>query len=79
MKQIPPHISSIYHSLPVDEGEYALKIVPFSQEEWLSRELVVDSLVKLLGDEAKIQVEMIEEIPVLSSGKRKMVLNEWKR
>ena len=63
----------------VDEGEYALKIVPFSQEEWLSRELVVDSLVKLLGDKAKIQVEMIEEIPVLSSGKRKMVLNEWKR
>ena len=56
-----------------------MKIIPYIQKEWLSRESVVDSLIRLLGDGAQIQIEMIEEIPVLASGKRKMVINEWKK
>jgi len=33
----------------------------------------------LLGEEAKIEVEYIKEIPVLASGKRRYIVNEWKK
>ena len=35
-------------------------------------------LKKILGDDAIIEVECVNEIPVLSSGKRKVVINNWK-
>ena len=60
-------------------GGYLLKISPYKQKEWHSRDFVVDSLKAILGVDAQIDVEMIDEIPVLASGKRKMVLNEWKK
>ncbi|OKZ19030.1 MAG: hypothetical protein BHV77_12590 [Bacteroides sp. 43_108] len=34
-------------------------------------------LKKILGDDAIIEVECVNEIPVLSSGKRKVVINNW--
>ena len=36
---------------------------------------VMSMLIKLLGDEANITVELVNEIPELASGKRKYVVN----
>ena len=79
--RIMKHFNDVkqWQFIQVDRGGYLLKIIPYIQKEWLSRESVVDSLIRLLGDGAQIQIEMIEEIPVLASGKRKMVINEWKK
>lgn len=35
-------------------------------------------LKSFLGDDASIEVEYVEEIPVLKSGKRKQVVNNYK-
>ncbi len=32
----------------------------------------------LLGDDALIEVRCVDEIPVLASGKRRYIINEWK-
>lgn len=56
------------------EGEYVFKLNPwsvFSREQ----ELISDSKT-YLGEDANITIEYVEEIPLLSSGKRKQVLNE---
>jgi len=37
------------------------------------------ALLSLLGEEARISFDYVREIPVLNSGKRKSVVNEWKR
>jgi len=39
---------------------------------------IVAALLNLLGDTADIAVEYVETIPILASGKRKPVVNEWK-
>lgn len=79
--RIMKHFNDVkqWQFVQVDNGTYLLKIIPYQKEEWFSRDSVVESLTSLLGDGAQIQIEMIEEIPVLASGKRKMVINEWKK
>lgn len=39
---------------------------------------IIDSLRKVLGDLAQIDVEQVNEIPVLASGKRRYIVNECK-
>ncbi len=40
---------------------------------------VVELMKQLLGQDAEIAVERVDEIPVLSSGKRRYIVNEWKK
>lgn len=44
----------------------------FSREEELSQ-----TLLKYLGDDATLKIEYVEEVPVLSSGKRRYIINEY--
>lgn len=39
----------------------------------------IDYIKNILGADAFINIEYVDELPVLSSGKRKLILNEWKR
>ena len=39
----------------------------------------VRQLKQVFGDDAQIEISLVNDIPVLSSGKRKPVVNEWKR
>lgn len=57
-------------------GEYRLKIVVRNDD--LPQEEVVGLLREKLGDNADIKIEFVDEIPVLASGKRKPVVNNWK-
>lgn len=38
----------------------------------------VGELKKVLGNSAILRIEKVDGIPVLASGKRKPVVNEWK-
>ena len=38
----------------------------------------ISELLKVLGSDAIINIEQVNDIPVLSSRKRKPVINEWK-
>nr|WP_320022414.1 hypothetical protein [uncultured Draconibacterium sp.] len=53
--------------------EYLLKIA--SQSEVAE----INPIVELLGPGAKVSIEKVNNIPILASGKRKPVVNEWKQ
>lgn len=61
------------------EKEYCLKVIMQQHcdtNKYL--EPAISELLKVLGSDAIINIEQVNEIPVLSSRKRKPVINEWK-
>ena len=79
--RILKHFSDIaqWQFIQKDKCEYVLKVVmrtPVSVDEYL-RPAVVD-LKEVLGHSAVLKIEKVDDIPVLASGKRKPVVNEWK-
>lgn len=66
-----------FQIVQTDEKCFRLKLnVPktFARENEL-----IKLMRQMLGQDAEITVERVEEIPVLSSGKRRYVINEWKK
>lgn len=65
-----------FQVIQTDEKCYRLRL---NTPKAFSREDDVIKLMKqLLGIDAEITVERVEEIPVLASGKRRYIVNEWK-
>ena len=62
--------------IQTDEKEYKIRL---NMEEKVSTNGCMNELKELLGNEAHISVELVKEIPILASGKRKPVLQEWKK
>lgn len=58
-----------------DKLDYVLKLKLDNDTELTAIKNIVS---EILGSEASIQIEIIDEIPVLTSGKRKPVVCEWK-
>lgn len=61
------------------EKEYCIKVIMHENciaNEYLKSAII--ELLKVLGEDAIINIEQVNEIPVLSSRKRKPVINEWK-
>lgn len=60
-----------------DKTDYVLKINrkvdSFDESETIKQILLI------IGNDANLSIEYVEEIPVLNSGKRKSVICEWKR
>ena len=77
--RILKHYSDIVQWQFIQEGhkEYVLKVIMRKQNDTLQG--VADMLKEKLGSDANIQIEYVEDIPVLASGKRKPVVNNWKR
>lgn len=62
------------------QKEYLLKIVMRTQASAIHYlEQVIPILKETLGEDAVVSIEQTNDIPVLASGKRKPVVNEWKR
>mgnify|MGYP000618149560 FL=1 len=49
------------------------------QKEKFDLENTLLEIRKIVGQDADVQIEYVEDIPVLASGKRKMVICEWKK
>ena len=58
-----------------DEKEYKIRL---NMEAKRSPDNCIRELKEILGDDAVIETELVDELPVLASGKRKPVVNEWK-
>ena len=59
-------------------GEYIVKIIPDKSKK-IDAEFIDEQLREIVGIDAKIELIYVEDIPVLNSGKRKMVVNQWKK
>ena len=55
-------------------AEYILKVNAVASQQ-LTQNLSAE-LLKILGEHANLEIEYVEEIPVLGSGKRKYIVNE---
>ena len=61
-------------------NEYILKLVSNKDKIQLMEENnILNQLKETFGNDSKIQIEYVDEIPVLNSGKRKSVVNLWKQ
>lgn len=61
------------------EKEYLLKLNLKDESLKTMTDRFVGYVKKVVGEDANCKVEYVSEIPVLSSGKRKVVINEWKK
>ncbi len=62
--------------IQTDEKKYTIKLNVTNESEL---DKIQSELKSIVGEDADITVQLVNEIPVLRSGKRKPVLNEWKR
>ena len=60
-----------------DKSKYLLKLNV--QKEKFDLENTLLEIRKIVGQDADVQIEYVEDIPVLALGKRKMVICEWKK
>ncbi|MGN0620902.1 MAG: hypothetical protein ACI4I9_03445 [Porcipelethomonas sp.] len=60
-----------------DKSQYLLKLNV--QKETFELENTLEQIKHIVGQNAEILIEYVDNIPVLASGKRKMVICEWKK
>lgn len=63
-----------YQFIQKNKKDYAIKLNV--DRNFSETEKLYNLFLKLLGNEANISIEIVKEIPVLSSGKRKYIVNE---
>lgn len=65
----------------IQQGEkaYLLKLSLTTGPDFTAISEILAAMRELLGADAEIRVEYVDEIPVLGSGKRKCVINEWRK
>ncbi len=64
-----------YQFIQEDKGMYSLKInAPYREEDKL---FFIKKLKDLLGNDATVEIEYIDEIPLLSSGKRQRIVSKY--
>lgn len=61
------------------EKSYVLKVMLERQSSVEELNSLLDTLKETIGIDSSIAIEKVDEIPLLKSGKRKVVVNEWKK
>jgi phenylacetate-CoA ligase len=62
-----------YQFIQCDVKKYKIKIT--ISNSFLRENELIDEFVSYLGQDAKVEIEYVNEIPLLNSGKRKKVMN----
>jgi len=77
--RILKHYSNIvqWQFIQTDKADYILKLITNSENK-LTIEEIRKELLLLFGEDSNIEFQFINEIPVLASGKRKSVINNYK-
>lgn len=75
--RILKHYENIVQWQFVQEGEkeYYLNLILRKEDPVI--ESVIDKFKEYLGDDAQITIRRVDDIPILASGKRKCVVNNW--
>ena len=66
-----------YQFIQIGQKEYHIKLN--LKGEFNFKNELVESVKRDFGEDAKISIELVDGIPPLSSGKRKKVVNEYKK
>lgn len=61
------------------QKEYQLKVIAKGDDAVSRINTAIDNIKEHIGYDADISIEYVSGIPVLASGKRKTVVNEWKK
>ncbi len=69
---------SLWQFVQTGEKEYSLRLVLSGHDDGAIKEIRRNTLA-ILGEDAVVSVELVDDIPVLQSGKRKPVINNWKK
>ena len=67
-----------YQFIQNDVNDYIVKL-NVKQQTFNREKELLDALKHYIGEDANIKVEYVEEIPLLASGKRKQVINNYKK
>lgn len=59
-----------------NQREYLIKLN--ASIDIQGKQALIDGIQQFLGKEACIEIEEVDEIPVLASGKRRYIVNEWR-
>lgn len=59
--------------------KYILRLSIKDERIKLQESEIILKMKEILGDNAHITIEWTDEIPILNSGKRRVVINEWKK
>lgn len=59
----------------IQEGKTSYRLRLCVNETFSQEQSVVEQLKKILGDDAQIEIDYVDEIPVLNSGKRKYIVS----
>jgi len=65
-----------YQFVQTAERDYVLKLVTLAS--FKEEGLILKRLQAILGDEARVRIELVPSIPPLPSGKRPYIINQWK-
>ena len=60
-----------------DKGAY--RLVLNIGKSIIDEKLILEALKAIVGELAQINIEYVDEIPVLHSGKRRYIANEWRK
>lgn len=72
------HLLNQYQFLQIGEKEYHIKMNMKEGNFEYGKDLI-NSIKDDFGNDAKVTIELVDEIPPLASGKRKKVVNEYKK
>lgn len=68
-----------YQFIQYGEKDYTMKLSMNNNSKFIREADMIGMLKSFLGDDASITVNYVDEIPVLKSGKRKQVVNNYKQ
>lgn len=68
---------SQFQLIQLNEAKYLIRLN--TDKSYPRQKEVVNILKKILGENSEIDLEFVDEIPVMSSGKRRYIINQWKR
>ena len=63
----------------IQEGKADYKIVITAKNGFLKEEQLKSEFIEYLGGDAHISIDYVDHIPLLASGKRKKIVNTWKK
>ena len=62
-----------------DKNKYLLKLCVKKEIDKILENEIIDEFINILGSDAILSIEYVNSLPILSSGKRKVIVNEWKK
>lgn len=69
---------AMWQLVQVEEKSYIYKIVPIKGTVPTDVDILLSDLYCLLGNDASIKVEFVDDIPTTNSQKRRYTVNLWK-